>query len=240
MKKLILLSFCFNLSLFAIGQKFTSDYSSGDIVDFVITNNEKVITNDMIFRSPYSFKKDKEPLFLVNGEEVKCITYYNKVEIKSIEVLQPKQAITKYKNKGKNGVILVTLKDEAKEPTIEIVNNKVYYKCTNENNIIDTSKVFYDKVKGENCKILDLRDTAKMQTVYVNFENNILIKNLGAGWDKTYLSISGGSLSGSGSERIIRVTKKGIAVLTIGIGKSNGKDKKTVIKLRIVDLPKWE
>jgi hypothetical protein len=240
MKKLILLSFYFNLSLFAIGQKLTSDYANRDIVDFVITNNESVITNDMIFQAPQFYKKNKTPLFLVNGSEVECISYYNKEEIKAVIVLQPKEAVVKYKNKGKNGVILVTLKDEVKEPKIEIVTNIIYYKCTNENNRLDTTKSYYDKVNGENCKTLNLLDTSKMQTVYVNFENNILIKNLGAGWDKTYLSISGGSLSGSGSERIIRVTKKGIAVLTIGIGKSNGKDKKTVIKLRIAELPKWK
>jgi hypothetical protein len=73
------------------------------MVDFVITNNEKVITNNMIFQSPQFYKKNKTPLFLVNGIEVECIPYYNQIEIKAVEVLQPKEAIAKYKNKGKNG-----------------------------------------------------------------------------------------------------------------------------------------
>jgi hypothetical protein len=239
MKKIILVIFCFNLFLYANAQKLTSDYSKGDNVDFTIINNESVITNDVIFRPPYSFKKNKAPLFLVNGDEVECISYYNKIEIKSIIVLQPKEAIKKYKNKGKNGVILVTLKEEVKEPKLEIVTNRMYYKCTNENDIVDTSKVYYDKVKGENCKTLDLTDTAKMQTIFINFENEIYIKNLGVGWDRATISISGGTLSGTGSGRLIRVTKKGFAIITIGRLLNNKDAKPTVIKLRVVDLPKW-
>ncbi len=239
MKKLILVIFSFNLFLCANAQKLTSDYSKGDNVDFTIINNESVITNDMIFRPPYSFKKNKTPLFLVNGGEVECISYYNKIEIKSVIVLQPKEAIKKYKSKGKNGVIFVTLKEEVKEPILEIVTNKMYYKCKNENSIVDTSKVYYDKVKGENCKTLDLTDTAVMQTVYTNFDNYITIKNLGVGWDRTSISISGGTLSGTSEGRIIRVTKKGFATITIGRLQSNGETKNTVIKLKVVDLPKW-
>ncbi len=239
MKILITTFLLFNFISNAIGQNFSSDYSSGEIVDFIITNNEKVLKNDMIFRPPYSFKKNKVPLFLVNGNVVECITYYNKIEIKSIKVLQPKEAITKYKNKGKNGVILVTLKEEVKEPTIEIITNKMYYKCTNENNIVDTSKSYFDKVSGKNCKTLDLTDTAEMQTVYINFENEILIKNLGVGWDRTSISISGGTLTGTSGGRIIRVTKKGTAIITIGRLQSNGETKSTIIKLNVDDLPKW-
>lgn len=222
-----------------IGQNFISDYSSGEIVNFVITNNEKVIKNDMIFRPPYSFKKNKAPLFLVNGNEVECITYYNKIEIKSIKVLQPKEAIAKYKNKGKNGVILVTLKDEVKEPIIEIITNKMYYKCTNENNIIDTTKTYYEKVKAVNCKTLNLKDSALLHTVYVNFDNEIKIKNLGVGWDRVFIAISGGKLMGHSGERIIRFTKKGTATITIGRSQRNGETKSTIIKLNVADLPKW-
>jgi hypothetical protein len=240
MKKLLYIFFFINFALNTNAQKQTSDYTSGVKIDFVITNNEKVITNDMIFRPPYSFKKNKVPLFIVNGNEVECISYYNREEIKSINVLQPKEAIAKYKNKGKNGVILVTLKDEVKEPKIEIVTNKIYYKCINENNIVDTSKVFYDKIKGENCKTLDLTDTAKMQTVYINFENKIFVRTLGAGWDMTTVSISGGYFIGSSGKYIVGVKKKGIATIVIGRLQSNGMTKRTVIKLRIVDLPKWE
>jgi hypothetical protein len=240
MKKIFLILFYFNITLFANAQKATFENSSNDKIDYVISNNEKVITNEMVFWAPYDFEGIKAPLFLVNGNKVECITYYNKTEIKSIVVLQPKEAIIKYKNRGKNGVVLVTLKETVKEPKILILTNKIHYKCNNENNIEDSTKKYYDKVKGENCKTLDLTDTAKLQTLYIGFENFISIKNLGAGWDKTYLSISGGSLSGSGDERIIRVTKKGIAILTIGRGQSSGEDKKTVIKMRVLDLPKWE
>jgi hypothetical protein len=240
MKKIITFLFFVNCIFYAIGQTKTFDNTSNDIVDYTITNSQKVITNDMIFMPPYDFEKNKAPLFLVNGNKVDCITYFIKSEIKKILVLQPNEAKAKYKTQGRNGVILVTLKAEVKEPKIVILTNKMYYKCINENNIKDTTKSFYDKVKGENCKTLDLTDTASIQTLYINFENNIIIKNLGAGWDKTYLTLSGGSLSGSGDGRIIRVTKKGIVILTIGREHSKGVDKKTVIKMRVVDLPKWE
>lgn len=240
MKKIILLLLCLNLTLYASAQKLTSNHPKEDEIDFKIINNQKVITNEMVFMPPYSFKKNKAPLFLVNGNEVECITYYNKIEIKSIIVLQPKDAITKYKSKGKNGVILVTLKDDVKEPKLEIVTNKMYYKCTNKNNIIDSSKSYYEKVNGENCKTLDLTDTAVMQIIYTNFENKIFVKTLGAGWDRTTVSISGGYFIGSSGEYIVGVKKKGIATIVIGRLQNNGETKRTVIKLKVDDLPKWK
>lgn len=207
--------------------------------DYTITNNEKVITNDMIFRNPKNFENIKVPLFLVNGNKVECISYFNKNEIKNIVVLQPKDAVAKYKIKGRNGVVIVTLKPDATNTKIIIPNNKIYYKCKTENNITDTSKSYFDKVNGVNCKILDLRDSAKVQTLYINFDNEITIKNLGVGWDKTIITISGGSMSGFGNDRIIRVTKKGTAIITIGKGQSDGSTKNTIFKMRVVELPKW-
>ncbi len=238
MEKTTLLILCINIFLNVGAQKIYSNYSNEDIIDYTIINNEKGITNEMIFKEPYHFRKSKKPLYLVNGFEVECISYYNKEEIKSIVVIQPKEALLKYKNKGRNGVIIVKLKDNVKEPIIKIVSNKIYYKCVNENNIEDTTKNYFDKVNGKNCKTLNLTDTAKMQTVYMNFDNVIYLKNLGAGWDRTTISINGGSFTGIGKERIIRVTKKGIATITIG-REINNKNKSTIIKLKIADLPKW-
>lgn len=238
MQKIILNIICFTFFSCAIAQNSKSENNTENKINYTISNSEKVITNEMIFWPPYDFEKNTKPLFLVNGNKVECITYYQKEEIKSIIVLQPKDAIAKYKSRGKNGVVLVTLKQNGVEPTLDIITNKKYYNCLNENNIKDTTKAYYDKVSGKNCTTLNLKDTSKMQTVYINFNNEIHIKNLGVGWDRTSISMSGGSMSGSGNNRMIRVTKKGIATIIIGRLVGN-KNVSTVIKLKVEDLPKW-
>ncbi len=239
MLKIYTLFFALCICSNAYAQKVDLENKSDEIINYTIVNNETIITNEMLFSGDYCYEKNRNPLILVNGNKVNCISYYNKEEIKSIVVLQPKEAIKKYKNKGINGVILVTLKESVLEPKIKILTNKIYYKCKNENNIEDTSKILFDKLKGENCKTLNLTDTAKTQSLYIGFDNVISIKNLGAGWDKTIITMSGGSMSGSNNERIIRVTKKGIAIITIGRGISN-KNISTVIKLYIKELPGWK
>lgn len=60
------------------------------------------------------FKKNSENvLFVVNGEIVDkgTIESYNPEDIKSIDVLKANAAIALYGEKGKNGVIIVTLKN---------------------------------------------------------------------------------------------------------------------------------
>lgn len=223
----------------AHAQKPNVDYSFGDSVNFKIINNGKVLTNDMLFRHPDFYKKNKTPFFLVNGNKAECIAYYNQEEFKEITVLQPKEAISSYGKKGRNGVVLVTLKNEVKTPYIEILTNKLYYKCKTENNLSDTTSEYFEKVKGKNCAVLNLTDTNSIQTIYKNFDNEILIKHLGAGWDRTMIYITNGSLKVEGRKRIIRVTKEGFAFLTISICPLQGDCIKTVYKLKIAELPKW-
>ncbi|MEO6733269.1 MAG: gliding motility protein GldM [Ferruginibacter sp.] len=54
----------------------------------------------------------------------------------------------------------------------------------------------------------------KMNVFYIGVDNPITISS-GSGWDKTNVSMSGGSLSGSLGNRIVRVTNPGKATITV-------------------------
>jgi TonB-dependent SusC/RagA subfamily outer membrane receptor len=56
----------------------------------------------------------KQPLYFVDGKQVKTISNIAPDQIESIDVLKDKSAIQKYGKKGKNGVILITMKKEEK------------------------------------------------------------------------------------------------------------------------------
>ncbi len=56
----------------------------------------------------------KQPLYFVDGKQVTTISNIAPDQIESISVLKDKNAITKYGKKGKNGVILITMKKETK------------------------------------------------------------------------------------------------------------------------------
>ena len=191
----------------------------------------------MIFYAPYEFKKSKSPLFLVNGKKVAAIAFYNREEFKKITVLQPKEARAKFGEKGKNGIVIVELKDKVKSPEIEILTNKLFYKCEVEGKLIDTSKEYYDKSSGKNCSILDLRDTSKTPTLYSDFYNEIKIKNLGVGWEMTTISITGGMLSGTREDRLLIAKKEGSVKITITTCALNNKCKQKEIEFRVLPLP---
>ena len=200
---------------------------------FKIINSEKVITNDMLFYTPPSFPRNKTPLFMVNGIEVPSLCCFdNHDDFKKITVLQPAEGFAKYGKKGKNGVIMLELKDEVKEPYIEIVTNKIYYKCRMIGKLTESSKKYFDHVNGKDCSILDLRSDSTLPLVYIGFDNEIKMKHLGASWDIINVSMYGGTISGSGGDRIIRVQKAGDVKLTVNI---NGKIKTFMMKA--VPLP---
>ncbi|MEO8770144.1 MAG: hypothetical protein ABI402_08670 [Ferruginibacter sp.] len=200
---------------------------------FTIINNEKVITNDMLFYTPPSFPGNKPPLFMVNGIEVPSLCCFdNHDDFKKITVLQPAEGFAKFGKKGKHGVIMLELKDDVKEPTIEIVTNKIYYKCMINGKLTDASKQYFEKANGKDCSILDLRSSATLPFLYIGVNNEIKMKQLGASWDIITVSFSGGTISGTGGNRIIRVQKEGDVKLVLNI---NGKIK--IFMIKAVPLP---
>jgi len=239
MKKLVQIFICIiSFSICDAQTTIKTDSSSritGD--EFILINSQKVITNEMIFYPPYEFKKNKSPLFLVNGKKVYTIAFYNRDEFKKITVLQPKEGSIKFGEKGKNGVVIVDLKDEVKGPEIEVLSNKLYYKCAIEGKLIDTSKEYYDKNGGKNCSILDLRDTSKTPALYLDFYNEIKIKNLGVGWDMATVFVIGAMISGTRQKRLVVVKKEGLVKITVSTRASNNKSKQTEIIFRVLALP---
>lgn len=208
-------------------------------VNFTLTNKGNTISEGMIWAYPNYFERGKAPLFLVNGKRVACIGAYNRQELKSIVVLDPKEAIAKYGSKGKNGAIITTLKEEVKVPYLQILTNKTYYRSATGDKMTDTT-CEYCYGAGMHCTVRDMRDTAAMQTLYINFENKIVIKHLGVGWDRTTISIINGTMSGSGEERLIKVRQKGFATLNINTCPLTGECRQTVIKFKVTDLPEWK
>lgn len=65
-------------------------------------NNDETIINDMANK-----------LIIVDGKEAKKIDYINPHDIRSINVLNSKSAISAYGSKGKNGAIVITTKKKA-------------------------------------------------------------------------------------------------------------------------------
>lgn len=203
-----------------------------------IINSGSPITDEMIFRYPVQFAKNKKPLFFVNNRQVTCIAGYNKDELKTITVLQPKEAIKKYGAKGKNGAILAELKDEVVKPEVVVLTNKLYYKCKIGGRIVDTTESYYMQADKKNCSILDLRDTTDIQTLYVNFKNEIRIKNLGAGLDFTSFSITGATFTaGFDGWYTVVANKEGTVKITVTSGFMDGEKKETKIFLTAVKLP---
>jgi len=208
--------------------------------NYIIVNNEKVISNEMIFYSPFEFPKNRRPLILVNGNPVSCLTYYNREELQKITVLQPAEAQKRLGKPGRNGAILAELKSTVIKPGIEVVSNKIHYRCKVNGRMADTSKAYFIKVMGKDCQALDLRDTAAIPSLYIGFDNEIKIKNLGVGWDMTSIAVSGGFISGTSGNRMIRVSKKGQVKILINTCK-NYKDcsnsETTEILFNAVPLP---
>ena len=61
----------------------------------------------------------------------------------------------------------------------------------------------------------------KMNVFYIGVDNPVTISS-GTGWDKTSVSMTGGTISGSGSNRTVRVSAAGAASITVSAeGKSN-------------------
>lgn len=86
----------------------------------------------------------------------------------------------------------------------------IVYKGQDGKDVTVTDKVEYTVgVPGGAAVMLD-----KMNVFYIGVDNPITISS-GSGWDKTNVSMSGGTLSGSGSNRVVKVTTAGKASITV-------------------------
>lgn len=73
----------------------------------------------------------------------------------------------------------------------------------------------------------------KMNVFYIGVDNPITISS-GSGWDKTSVSMTGGTISGSGSNRVVTVTTPGAASITVT---AEGKSSKFDFRVKTIPDP---
>ncbi len=73
----------------------------------------------------------------------------------------------------------------------------------------------------------------KMNVFYIGVENPITISS-GSGWDKTTVSMTGGTISGSGSNRIVTVTSPGTASINVN---ADGKSSNFAFRVKMIPDP---
>lgn len=73
----------------------------------------------------------------------------------------------------------------------------------------------------------------KMNVFYIGVDNPITISS-GSGWDKTSVSMTGGTIAGSGSNRVVTVTTPGAATITVT---ADGKSSKFDFRVKVVPDP---
>ncbi len=73
----------------------------------------------------------------------------------------------------------------------------------------------------------------KMNVFYIGVDNPVTIGS-STGWDRTNVTMSGGSISGSGSQRIVRVSSPGTASITVT---ADGKSSSFPFRVKMVPLP---
>lgn len=73
----------------------------------------------------------------------------------------------------------------------------------------------------------------KMNVFYIGVDNPITISS-GSGWDKTSVSMAGGTLSGSNSNRVVRVTTPGAASINVV---ADGKSSKFDFRVKMIPDP---
>ena len=115
-------------------------------------NNVLFATKDTIYvnEKPNILEKmqksyEQQPLYIVDGKEItqKELALINEQNIESVSVLKGNHAIKKHGDKGKNGVVLIKMKNNnSKNPFIKIVDYKLY--------ILDGKKIKKDKFENIN------------------------------------------------------------------------------------------
>jgi hypothetical protein len=81
---------------------------------FVLAQDFRLIETDTIKGVRKYDLGIKEPLYILNGKRIdsKLVENINPQHIAHIEVVKPPQSLEKYGEQGKNGVIILTLKQE--------------------------------------------------------------------------------------------------------------------------------
>jgi gliding motility-associated protein GldM len=103
----------------------------------------------------------------------------------------------------------------------------IVYKGQDGKEVTVTDKVEYTVgVPGGAAVMLD-----KMNVFYIGVDNPITISS-GSGWDKTTVSMTGGTLSGSNSNRIVRVSSPGEATINV-----TADGKTSSFKFRVKSIP---
>jgi TonB family protein len=97
--------------------------ASGEVQ--LAVENPKVIEDKEINFD--NFKDGETPLFIIDGKVStrKDISSLNKKEIQEITVLKDKASAAVYGDKGKNGVVIITLKKGKSEEVLDSVSNKL-------------------------------------------------------------------------------------------------------------------
>ena len=109
------------------------------------------------------------------------------------------------------------------------VSVNVVFKDENGKDVSKTETVKYVVgVPGGAAVMLD-----KMNVFYIGVDNPITISS-GSGWDKTNVSLTGGTLSGSGSNRTVTVSSPGTASITVT---ADGKSSKFDFRVKMIPDP---
>ncbi|MEJ7627352.1 MAG: gliding motility protein GldM [Ferruginibacter sp.] len=105
----------------------------------------------------------------------------------------------------------------------------IRYKDQDGNDKVETKEVEYTVgTPGGAAVMLD-----KMNVFYIGVDNPVTIGSP-TGWDKTNVSMSGGSMSGSGSNRTVRVSAIGAANITVT---ANGKSSSFPFRVKKIPNP---
>lgn len=108
------------------------------------------------------------PLFIVDGKEVKDIDNLNPEEIEKIEVLKDQSATAAYGDKGKNGVILITTKEKKIKGNPLVIVDGQEYKSMEEANIPPEEIASISVLKGETASPKIYGEKAKDGVIIIN------------------------------------------------------------------------
>jgi len=93
------------------------------------------IITSIMDKAQLKIKTTKDPLILVDGEEVPDMKSLNPADIESISILKSAKATDIFAAKGKNGVILITTKKETnlydKSKLLQLDNSLLYFNKIN-------------------------------------------------------------------------------------------------------------
>ena len=110
----------------------------------------------------------KQPLYIVDGTEIKSVENLNPEEIERIEVLKDQSATAVYGDKGKNGVILITTKEKKIKGNPLVIVDGQEYKSMEEANVPPEDIVSISVLKGETASPKIYGEKAKDGVIVIN------------------------------------------------------------------------